>query len=95
MEELVNEPMTGFAKIVSETHKVLSDGTVIVLLDAADRRLADVNEAVGWTTVLRERRNTLHWGKGQGFITDHASSASLLMGAPIHLSTLEAIRAVC
>src|SRR5262249_19740495 len=46
-------------------------------------------------TTLRDRRNALHWGKAKSFIADHSETATLLMAAPLHLGTLETIRAAC
>jgi hypothetical protein len=65
------------------------------LLKSADQTFARVADAEVWTTVLRDRRNALHWGKAKSFVADHSETATLLMAAPIHIGTLEAIRARC
>lgn len=93
--EGVNDPYASISKKVSETRKALEHGDAKTLLKTAGRTSADVDEAHVWTTVLRDRRNALHWGKAKSFVADHSETASLLMGAPLHLATLEAIRASC
>jgi hypothetical protein len=65
------------------------------LLAKAGLSVHQVNDAEIWTTALRDRRNALHWGKAKSFVADHAETGTLLMAAPQHLGTLEAIRAVC
>lgn len=95
LEALLTEQLTGIGKIVQETRKALEDGSAKSLLKAASRPLNTVQEAETWTTLLRDRRNALHWGKQKSFVADHGSTASLLMSAPLHLGTLEAIRNAC
>lgn len=95
LEGLVTEQMTGIGRIVMETRKALEDGAAKPLLKAAGQSMIKVLEAETWTTVLRDRRNALHWGKQKSFVADHSATASLLMGAPIHIGTLEAIRVAC
>jgi hypothetical protein len=80
---------------VTEIRKVLESGDAKTLLAGAGRPVAKVTDAEVWTTTLRERRNALHWGKAKSFVVEHSDTASLLLGAPIHLGTLEAIRIVC
>lgn len=92
LEALVTEQLTGIGKIVLETRKALEDGAAKPLLKAAGQPLGTVLEAEAWTTLLRDRRNALHWGKQKSFVADHSGTASLLMSAPLHLGTLEAIR---
>ena len=94
-EAVVNEPLTGIGKIVADTRKALEDGIAKPLLKKAGQSLSKVDEAVTWTTVLRDRRNALHWSKAQGFVADHSGTAALLMGAPQQIGTLEAIRTAC
>jgi hypothetical protein len=89
-QELLDEPLTSIAKIVLETRKALENAKD--LLKHAGTHITKVNDAEVWTTVLRERRNALHWGKAKGFIATHSDTATLLLAVPQHLSTLEAIR---
>lgn len=65
------------------------------LLKSAGQTMPKVAEAEQWTTILRDRRNALHWGKAKSFIVEHGDTASLMLGGPLHLQTLEAIRAAC
>ena len=95
LEALVTEQLTGIGKIVLETRKALEDGNAKSLLKAAGQSVSKVLEAESWTTVLRDRRNALHWGKQKSFVADHSGTAALLMATPIHLGTLEAIRTAC
>lgn len=92
---IVSDPFEGIGKKVSETHKALQHGDAKALLKAAGQSISKVDDAVIWTTTLRDRRNALHWGKAKSFIVDHADAANLLMPTPIHLGTLEAIRLQC
>jgi len=95
LDAVVSEPLTGIGRIVLETRKALEDGGAKPLLKAAGQTISKVLEAESWTTVIRDKRNALHWGKSRSFVADHSSTAALLLGAPIHLSTLEAIRTAC
>ncbi|MEQ1829476.1 MAG: hypothetical protein ABL921_26160 [Pirellula sp.] len=91
---IVSDPFSGFAKVVSEVRKTLeSKGKP--LLQKAGLTIHQVVDAEIWTTALRERRNALHWGKAKSFSADHSETGTLLMAAPQHLGTLEAIRSVC
>ena len=65
------------------------------LLKSAGQTISKVIDAGVWTTVHRDLRNALHWGKAKSFIADHSDTAVLLMAATIHLSTREAIRLAC
>jgi hypothetical protein len=95
LEGVINDPMVSISKKVSELRKTLEHGNAKALLKAAGQSTAKVVDAELWTTVLRERRNALHWGKKKSFVADHAETAALLMGAPLHIGTLEAIRVFC
>lgn len=95
LDATVNDPYASISKKVAETQKALQAADGRALLKTASRSPADVDNVEIWTTNLRERRNALHWGKAKSFIADHTETASLLMGAPLHLGTLEAIRQAC
>jgi len=84
-----------FGGLVTQVHKSLIHANAKPLLRAAGREAYQVRDAEVWTTVLRERRNALHWGKAKSFIADHSETATLLLATPQHLSTLEAIRLAC
>lgn len=86
---------TSLSKKVSETRKALDTPQGKTLLTAAGLSRPRVDDAEVWTTVLRERRNALHWGKSKSFVADHGDTAGLLLGASTHLATLEAIRNAC
>lgn len=93
LEATVGDEQLGIARKVSDIKKsVESNGASKPILTAAGKTKYDVEEAVVWTTVLRDRRNALHWGKAKSFVADHSETASLLMAAQLHLATLEAIR---
>lgn len=95
VEVLMNDPYIGFSRVVIETYKLCETVNGKALLKTASRGVPDVRNAEVWTTTLRERRNALHWGKAKSFVADHSETGTLLMAAPQHLGTLEAIRAVC
>jgi hypothetical protein len=95
LDGVVSDPFASISKKVLETQRALLSGDGKALLKAAGRSTADVDYAVVWTTNLRERRNALHWGKAKSFIADHSETASLLMGAPLYIGTLESIRRAC
>lgn len=92
---VVSDPMSGIAKVVTETRKALEHGDAKDLLKAGGQHISRVGEAEVWTNALRERRNALHWGKGGSFLADHSETGTLLMAAPLCLGTLEAIRKAC
>jgi len=94
LDVTVNDPYTSISKKVAEIQKVLHSPDGRTLLKRVGRSPADVENAVVWTSNLRERRNAVHWGKAKSFIADHSETASLLMSAPLHIGTLEAIRTV-
>jgi hypothetical protein len=95
LDGIMRDPFSSISKKVAETHKALEVAAAKVILKNAGRSSADVDNADLWTTNLRDRRNALHWGKAKSFVVDHSETASLLMGAPLHIGTLEAIRVVC
>ena len=95
LDATVNDPYASISKKVVDIQKALQAPDGKTLLKSAGRSNADVDNAEVWTTNLRDRRNALHWGKAKSFIVDHSETASLLMGAPLHIGTLEAIRAAC
>jgi hypothetical protein len=88
----VNDPYASIGKKIAEIQKTLQTSDGKALLKKAGRSPADLNNAEIWTTNLRERRNALHWGKARSFVADHSETASLMMGAPLHIGTLEAVR---
>jgi hypothetical protein len=92
---IVADPQISIARIVSDVRKVLEHKNAKPLLQRASRSIHQVNDVEIWTTALRDRRNALHWGKAKSFVADHAETGTLLMAAPQHLDTLEAIRATC
>ncbi len=95
LDGVVSDPYASISKKVTETRKALDAPDGRAILKATDRTIADVNNAELWTTALRERRNALHWDKAKSFVADHSETGTLLMAAPQHLGTLEAIRATC
>lgn len=95
LEILAKDSFAGIGKIVSEVRKALDHKNASALLTKAGRNKHQVGDAEVWTTVLRDRRNALHWGKAKSFVADHSDTGTLLMAAPLHIGTLEAIRAAC
>jgi hypothetical protein len=94
LDATVRDAYVSISKKIAEIQKTLRTPGGKLLLKKAGRSPADVDNAEIWTTNLRERRNALHWGKAKSFLADHSETASLVMGAPLHVGTLEAIRAV-
>ena len=92
LDATVNDSYASISKKIAQIQKTLQTLNGKTLLKKAGRSPADVDNAEIWTTNLRERRNALHWGKAKSFIADHSETASLMMGAPLHIGTLEAIR---
>lgn len=90
----VSDPYASISKKIAEIQKTLQSPDGKALLKRAGRTPADADNAEIWTTNLRERLNALHWGKAKSFVADHSETASLMMGAPLHIGTLEAIRTV-
>ena len=95
LEAVMEDAYASISKKVSETRKALESLEGKTLLKSAGRTINDVGNVEVWTTALRERRNALHWDKLKSFIVDHSTAANLLISAPQHLATLEAIRTVC
>ena len=92
LETLFADPYASISRKVSELRQVLVQPTSKALLKSAGQSQAKVTDAELWTTVLRDRRNALHWTKSKSFIADHSETATLLIAAPLHIATLEAIR---
>jgi hypothetical protein len=95
LEALFADQYSSISKKVLELRKVLESPNAKPLLKSASQSIAKVLDAEVWTTVLRDRRNALHWGKAKSFIAGHSETAVLLMAAPMHLGILESIRLVC
>jgi len=83
------------SKKVAEIRKILQGPAGKPLLKAASLRMPRITDAEMWTTTLRDRRNALHWTKAKSFVAQHSDTAALLLGAPIHLGTLEVLRKSC
>lgn len=94
LDATVNDSYASISKKIAQIQKTLQTPNGKKLLKKAGRSGADVDNAEIWTTNLRERRNALHWGKAKSFVADHSETASLMMGGPLHIGTLEAIRTV-
>jgi hypothetical protein len=95
LDAVVNDPYASIGKKVTEVRKTLEQGAGKALVKCAGQTVPKVNDAELWTTALRERRNALHWTKAKSFVVDHSETGTLLMAAPMHIGTLEAIRAAC
>ncbi len=95
LDKIINDQFASISKKVAATSKALESATGKGLLKTAGVAVPKVAEAETWTTVLRDKRNALHWSKSGSFIADHAEAGTLLLTAPLHLGTLEAIRSVC
>ena len=89
------DDQSGIAKLVSMIVKIISGPNGKDLLENSGVSIHEVNEAHRWTDELREKRNALHWGKKKSFIAEHSDAATLLMGAPRHIRTIERIRSNC
>jgi len=85
LEGVVNDLFVSISKKVTEIQRALQVPEGKVMLKSAGRSSADVDNAELWTTNPRERRNALHWGKAKSFVADHSETASLLMGATLHI----------
>ena len=90
----VSDPYVSISKKIAEIQKTLQSQDGKTLLKRAGCTPADADNVEIWTSNLRERRNALHWGKAKSFVADHSETASLMMGAPLYIGTLEAIRTV-
>lgn len=95
LDNLFSDPYSSISRKVSELSKGLDQPNAKALLKSAGQSIAKVREAEVWTGVLRDRRNALHWAKAKSFIADHSETATLLIAAPLHIGTLEAIRLQC
>jgi hypothetical protein len=95
LQGIMNDQYASLSRKVAELRKVLESAAGKPILKAASLSPPRVADAELWTTTLRDRRNALHWGKAKSFIAQHSDAASLLLGAPIHLGTVEAIRKSC
>lgn len=54
--------------------------------------VSQLQEVALWTSVVRDSRNVLHWGRPAAIHNDYAKTASLLMAAAQAMKTLESIR---
>lgn len=54
--------------------------------------VSQLQEVASWTSVVRDSRNVLHWGRAAAIQNDYAKTASLLMAAAQAMKTLESIR---
>jgi hypothetical protein len=95
LDVLFSDQYASISRKVADLRKALEQQHAKQLLKNAGVTIAKVNDAEVWTTVLRDRRNALHWGKAKSFIADYSETATLLTAAPLHISTLEAIRVHC
>lgn len=95
LESVVTDQLASISKKVTEIRKALEQPDGKALLRDAGQHIAKVTDAEVWTTALRDRRNALHWGKAKSFVADHSETGTLLMATPLHLGTLEAVRAAC
>lgn len=95
LQDATTNPYAGFGLLVALMRKALERPDGKLVLKAAGVTLARLTDAAVWTTVLRERRNAVHWGKAASFIAQHSDAGTLIMAAPQHLDTLERIRGAC
>lgn len=95
LQGILNDPYKSLSLKVTETRKALDNPNGKALLKIAGQSSSKIVDAELWTTTIRDRRNALHWGKARSFVADHSDTASLLIAAPIHIGTLEAIRLAC
>lgn len=95
LDALFGDQYASISKKVADLHRALEHQNAKQLLKSAGMTIASLNDAEVWTTVLRDRRNALHWSKAKSFIADHSDTANLLMAAPLHISNLEVIRLHC
>jgi hypothetical protein len=91
----MNDPFKSIGTKVKEVRKALDTPGGQPILDVAGVKRGTLDEAELFTTTVRDRRNALHWSKARSFLAEHSDTANLLLAAPIHLKTLEAIRAAC
>lgn len=95
LTNLFSDAYASISKRVAGLSNTLDRPNGKALLKSAGVSIAKVREAEVWSGVLRDRRNALHWTKAKSFIADHSETATLLMSAPLHMGTLEAIRLQC
>jgi hypothetical protein len=95
LDTLLKNRREGIGKKVAEIVKALQKTAASNLLKQAGQTTQNVKDAEVWTDVLRDRRNALHWGKCKSLVAEHADTGTLMMGAPMHIQTLEAIRLEC
>lgn len=95
LTNLFSDPYSSISKKVADLSNALEQPNGKALLKSAGSSIAKVREAEVWTGVLRDRRNALHWTKAKSFVADHSETATLLIAAPLHMGTLEAIRLKC
>jgi hypothetical protein len=93
LRDAIDDPHSGIGKTVAQLcGHLIGKGPGSDIRRAAHVTDAQLLEAQGWTLVLREHRNALHWGKAQSFTKSYAETAALLLAAPIHFGVLEALR---
>lgn len=95
LTNLFSDPYSSISKKVTDLSNALEQPNGKALLKSAGSSIAKVREVEVWTGVLRDRRNALHWTKAKSFVADHSETATLLIAAPLHIGTLEAIRLQC
>lgn len=95
LEGVMNDPLSSISKKVREIQKALEQPNGKTLLKDTNQTIHKINDAEVWTTILRDRRNALHWSKAKNFTADHSSTGTLLLAAPLHIGTLESIRTAC
>ena len=95
LQTIMNDQYASLSKKVAELSKILRGSAGKPLLKAASLNVHQITDAELWTITLRDKRNALHWTKAKSFMAQHSDTAALLLGAPIHLGTLEALRKIC
>jgi hypothetical protein len=95
LQTIMNDQYASLSKKVAELSKILRGSAGKPLLKAASLNVHQITDAELWTITLRDKRNALHWTKAKSFMAQHSDTASLLLGAPIHLGALEALRKSC
>jgi hypothetical protein len=95
LHAIMNDQYASLSKTVAALRKTLESPAGKPLLKAASLNAPLIADAELWTITLRDRRNALHWTKAKSFVAQHSDTAALLLGAPIHLGTLEALRKSC
>lgn len=95
LQTTMNDQYASLSKKVAELSKILRGSAGKPLLKAASLNVHQITDAELWTITLRDKRNALHWTKAKSFMAQHSDTAALLLGAPIHLGTLEALRKLC